>query len=239
MSGHSKWSKVKHQKATADVVKGQAFTKATHAITIAVREGGGVTDPSANFRLRLAIEKARAVNMPKENIARAMERGKGSGPGEIQPVIYEGYGPGGVAILVEATTDNPQRTVAGIKNLFERAGGNLASPGAVSFLFKRSGITTVSKSNASYDQVFEAALSAGADDVAEQEDVFEVYSQPQDMHKLKQKLEMAGLAIDNTELIMKPLAPLVLGEDKNHQAEKLVNALEALEDVQAVYTNLG
>lgn len=138
MSGHSKWSKVKHQKATTDVVKAVAFTKASRGIMMAVREGGGITDPEKNFRLRLAIEKARAVNMPKENIARAMEKAAGGAAGDIEPITYEGYGPGGVALLVEAATDNRNRTVSVIKHMFERHGGTLGGPGSVSFLFTRS-----------------------------------------------------------------------------------------------------
>ncbi|MEK7129521.1 MAG: YebC/PmpR family DNA-binding transcriptional regulator [Patescibacteria group bacterium] len=140
MSGHSKWSKVKHQKATTDVARGAAFTKASRAITVAVREGG--TDANSNFHLRLAIEQARAVNMPKETIQRAIEKGSGpAGEGGIERVVYGAYGPGGVALLIEAVTDNRNRTVSVIKNTLERFGGSLVSPGAVAFLFTRSGIT--------------------------------------------------------------------------------------------------
>ncbi len=238
MSGHSKWSKVKHQKATTDAVKGMAFTKAAHAITVAVREGGGVIDPNFNFRLRLAIEKARGVNMPKENIERAIERGVGKAGGEIQALTYEGYGPGGVAVLVEVTTDNHQRSVAMIKNVFEHAGGGLAAPGAVSFLFGRAGVMTVAKANLTLDQLLTAALAAGADDVRERDDMFEVYSQAHNTAAVKQKLEEAGITIDNTELIMKPLTRVVLPEDKHRAAEKLIEELETLDDVQAVYSNL-
>ncbi len=137
MSGHSKWSKVKHQKATTDVVKGQAFTKASHAITIAVHEGAGTTNPDMNFRLRLAIEKAREVNMPKDTIERAIAKGKGEEGTGIETVLYEGYGPGGVGFLVEAATDNRQRTSSAIKNIFDQYGGSLAGSGAVSFLFDK------------------------------------------------------------------------------------------------------
>ena len=140
MSGHSKWSKVKHQKATTDVVKSFAFTKASRAIAVAVKEGGGMTDPNSNFHLRLAIERARAVNMPKENIERAVARAGGSGGAAIEHVTYEGYGPGGVAFLIEAATDNRQRSVSQIKNVLERAGGTLVSPGALNFLFERRGV---------------------------------------------------------------------------------------------------
>ncbi len=137
MSGHSKWSKVKHQKATTDVVKAAAFTKASHAITIAVREGGGVTNPDMNFRLRLAIEKARGANMPKENIQRAITKGTGVGGETIESIFYEGYGPGGVAFIIEAATDNRQRTASAVKNILDRFGGALAGPGSVLFLFSK------------------------------------------------------------------------------------------------------
>lgn len=139
MSGHSKWSKVKHQKATTDVVKSFAFTKASRAIAVAVKEGGGITDPASNFHLRLAVEKAHAVNMPKENIERAIARGAGEGAAAIEQIMYEGYGPGGIAILIEAATDNRQRTVSQIKNILVRAGGTLVSPGALNYLFEKRG----------------------------------------------------------------------------------------------------
>lgn len=137
MSGHSKWSKVKHQKATTDVVKSAAFTKASHAITMAVKEGGGITDPSLNFHLRLAIEKAHAVNMPKENIERAIATAVRTDASSIEQVVYEGYGPYGIAVYISAATDNRQRTVSQIKNIIEHAGGTLVSPGALSYLFEK------------------------------------------------------------------------------------------------------
>src|SRR3990167_7132942 len=153
MSGHSKWSKVKHQKATTDAVKGAAFTKASRAITIAVREGGGVADPEKNFRLRLAVEKARIVNMPKDNIERAIARAAGGDASVIESVVYEGDGPAGVGLLIEAATDNRQRTVSGVKQVLERAGGRLATPGAVGYQFKRAGVITISKIGRSFDQL--------------------------------------------------------------------------------------
>src|SRR3989338_10745888 len=145
MSGHSKWSKVKHQKATTDAVKSRAFTRASRAITVSVKEGGGIADPDKNFRLRLAIEQAKAVNMPKDTIERAIEKGSGAGAAAYENLLYEGYGPGGVAYLVEAATDNHQRTVSEVKHVFDHAGGTLAAPGAVSYQFRRSGVVLVSK----------------------------------------------------------------------------------------------
>lgn len=231
MSGHSKWSKVKHQKATTDVVKSAAFTKATHAIMIAVKEGGGITDPNSNFHLRLAVEQARAVNMPKENIERAIAKASGEGASAIEQVMYEGYGPGGVAMLILAATDNRQRTVSQIKNVLERAGGSLASPGAVSFQFQKRGVLTVPRSGFTMDRILEAALDAGADDVVDAADFFEVYTGPTSLFDVKKSLEEKGIVVENAVLIMHPVARV------RGFVEALVSELEALDDVQTVYTN--
>jgi YebC/PmpR family DNA-binding regulatory protein len=231
MSGHSKWSKVKHQKATTDVVKSAAFTKATHAITIAVREGGGNTDPESNFHLRLAIERARAVNMPKENIERAIAKGGGAGGTAIEQILYEGYGPGGVALLIEATTDNRQRTVSQIKNVLDRAGGRLASPGSVSFQFRKRGVLTIPKSVGSLDSLLSFAVDAGADDVVEATDLFEIYTAPNQLFHVKKMLEEKGITVDNAVLIMHPTMTV------QADVERLAEELESLDDVQTVYTN--
>lgn len=236
MSGHSKWSKVKHQKATTDVVKGMAFTKAAHAITIAVREGGGA-DPVHNFRLRLAIEKAHDANIPKENIERAIEKGKGIGGDAIEQILYEGYGPYGVAFLIETATDNRQRTVATVKNILERRGGTIASPGAVSYLFERCGILTIPKQTLSYDTVFEGALESGATDVIETADMFEVYTEVAALASVKQALQGKGIAIDNVNIIMKPKTSIILDELQMKTIDTLVDDVESLDDVQNVFTN--
>lgn len=231
MSGHSKWSKVKHQKATTDVVKSAAFTKATHAIMIAVKEGGGITDPNSNFHLRLAVEQARAVNMPKENIERAIAKASGEGATAIEQIMYEGYGPGGVALIIQAATDNRQRTVSQVKNVLERAGGTLASPGAVNYLFQKRGVLTIPKSGATMDRLLEAALDAGADDVTDAADFFEVYTGPTTLFHVKKSLEEKGIVIDNAVLIMHPTTRV------RGNVESLVTELEDLDDVQTVYTN--
>ena len=237
MSGHSKWSKVKHQKATTDVVKSFAFTKASRAITVAVQEGGGITDPNMNFHLRLAIEKARDVNMPKENIERAITRATGEGS-VIEQMMYEGYGPGGVAMLIEVATDNRKRSVSQVKNALEMAGGTLASPGAVAFQFKRRGVLTVPKQGLTYDALLTAACDAGAEDVAETADLFEVYTEDASLQTVKQALETAHIPIENTARIMHPT--LVVEGDTAHREkiEALVEVLEALDDVQTVFTNI-
>lgn len=239
MSGHSKWSKVKHQKAVTDAVKGSAFTKASHAITIAVKEGGGNADPNSNFRLRLAIEKARAVNMPKENINRAIDKGKGEDINQIENVVYEGYGPGGVAIIIEATTDNKQRTVSVIKNVLDRAGGTLASPGAVNYLFKQTGIITIPKAGIDADKLFEAALEDGADDVVETDDFYEIYTPPGLLHHVRDKLGEQGIAIDNADIVMQPVNFISVNPLVGEKLQNLIGILESQEDVQAVYSNLA
>lgn len=238
MSGHSKWSKVKHQKATTDVVKSFAFTKASRAISVAIKEGGGITDPGMNFHLRLAVEKARDVNMPKENIARAIAKGAGEGASAIEQATYEGYGPGGVAVIIEAATDNRQRTVSQIKNVLERVGGTLASPGAVRFQFTRRGVLTVPKQGTTFDALLSAACDAGAEDVVETTDLFEVYTQDATLAAVKQALEAAHIQIENTSRIIHPTSPLAGDDALRTKADGLVAALEELDDVQTVFTNL-
>ena len=239
MSGHSKWSKVKHQKATTDVVKAQAFTRASRAITIAVREGGGVTDPNHNFRLRLAVEKAHEVNMPKGNIERAIEKGASGGAGSIEQLQYEGYGPGGVALLVEAASDNKQRTVSAVKNVFDRFGGSLAVPGAVAYLFSRNGVLTVPKEGQPMEKILSLAIDSGADDVVEQADMYEIYTTVPNLLRIKDALVGKGIPIDNTEIIMRPTTPVALDDDKQRAIDVFVEALDELEDVQKVFTNIA
>lgn len=237
MSGHSKWSKVKHQKAVTDVVKGQAFTKASRAITIAVREGGGATDPNNNFRLRLAIEKARAVNMPKDTIERAIAKGKGEGDKNIRSLMYEGYGPGGVAVVVEAASDNNQRTVALVKNIFDRYQGSLAQPGAVSYLFERCGVLTVPVNSGTYDHVLSVALDAGAKDFFVRDDVYEIYTLPQNLHDMSKKFESVHIPVDNQEIIMRPITTVSVADDMHNKIMHLSQEMEALDDIIRVYTN--
>lgn len=240
MSGHSKWSKVKHQKAASDAVKGQAFTKASRAITIAVGGAGGVTDPEKNFRLRLAIEKARELNVPKDTIERAIKRATGEGAGSYEFVTYESYGPGGVAMLIEAATDNKQRTVSAVKNVLDRVEATLASPGAVSFLFSRMGVVVTPKSiHVTYDRILDLAIDSGASDVREADDAYEIYAPAQSVRKVRERFEEEGIAIDNVELIMKPLSTVDVAESVHRAIEALKERLEALEDVQRVYENMA
>lgn len=239
MSGHSKWSKVKHQKATTDVAKAAAFTQASRAIMVAVKEGGGRTNPDDNFHLRLAIEKARAVNMPKENIERIIDKAKGEGGSAITTVVYEGYAPHGVALYIEAATDNIKRTVGFIKQILDHSGGAMGSPGAVSYLFTRKGVVTVPVSSASFDDVFAAAVDAGALDVSQTTDMFEVYTNPHDVMKIKALLEGKGITIDAARLVMYPTTTIELPEEKHAIVSEVIERLEALDDVQEVYSNLA
>ena len=239
MSGHSKWSKVKHQKAVTDVVKAREFTKASRAITVAVHEGAGIADPEQNFRLRLAVEKARSVNMPKENIERAIDKALSGSGQPFEQVTYEGYGAGGVAYVVEAATDNRQRTSANIKHTFDHAGGSLAVPGAVNFMFVRRGVVIVEKnSNRTYDELLEAAIIAGAQDVVDRVDVYEVFSDVPSLRQVKESLQSAQWLVQNAEIIMTPTVSVEVSEDVRQKAEELVEQLEALDDVQKVFTSV-
>lgn len=237
MSGHSKWSKVKHQKATTDVVKAAAFTRASRGITLAVREGGGVTDPDDNFHLRLAIEKAKDVNMPKENIERAIDKAKGEGANALMFETYEGYAPYGVALLIDCATDNKQRTVGFIKQYLDHVGGSMASPGAVSYLFKKQGVITIPKSVA-YDTVFAVACDAGANDVIELMDAIEVYTPPESLASVKHMVEGKSIPMDTVAIVMQPITTIPLSEEKLAVVTELIERLEELDDVQQVYSNL-
>jgi YebC/PmpR family DNA-binding regulatory protein len=238
MSGHSKWSQIKRQKGVSDVKRGAAFTKLANAITIAVREGGGIGDPEGNFKLRLTIEKARAMNMPKENIQRAIERGQGKGGNEVlEEAVYEGFGPGGTAIIVEATTDKKLRTTSEIKNLFEKNGATLGTPGSVSYQFQTKGLITVVKNQASFDDIFEAAVEAGADDIEDAGEEVNIYTDPSLVHKIKEMLQ-EKFSVTSAELVRKPVVTVSV-TDKS-VAEKLLSFMEKVEghdDVQKVYSN--
>lgn len=240
MSGHSKWSTIKRQKGTADQKRGQIFTKIGNAITVAVREGGG-GDPTANFKLRLAIDKARAANMPKGNIQRAIERGLGhSGETQLEEAVYEGYGPGGVAVIVEVATDNRQRTTAEIRSFFEKSGGIFGSAGAVGYLFQQKGFIEIKASGQekSLEEIELTAIDAGAEEVEDDDEVISVYTKPEDLNKVKVKLEEKGIVIANTEMVMRPITPAkVENEEAGEKAAIFLEKLEEIDEVQKVYTN--
>lgn len=239
MSGHSKWSKVKHQKEVTDSAKGKIFTKIAKAIAVAIKESGGNADPNFNFKLRLAIEKARSVNMPKENITRAVDHGKGIGEGaHIEEAIYEGFGPAGIGLLIKTATDNRQRTVSEIKNTLDRGGGVLATSGAVSHLFMFVGLIHVKKDQKTFDEMFEAALGAGADDLEDEGDDVAIYTNHADVHRVKEALTQKGFTVTNFELYYRPQMVIpVLDQALALRLIKLLSLLEELDDVQKVYTN--
>lgn len=237
MSGHSKWSKVKHQKATTDAARGQAFTKASRAITVAVREGGGITDPEKNYHLRLALEKARLVNMPKDTIDRAISRGsKGSG-GAFESLIYEGFGPGGVALIIETATDNRSRTVSEVKHVIEKYGGSLGGRGSVQFLFDQKGHIRAAKTVSS-DRMIDVAIEAGADDIVEEKEYFDLFTPTHSLMDVKKKVEGEGITIVISDIIMRPKTKIFIDPSQKQKVLELINELETLEDVQKVYTNL-
>lgn len=238
MSGHSKWATIKRQKGASDIKRGQAFTKIANAITIAVREGG-VTDPESNFRLRLSIEKARQANMPKENIERAIERAMGGEGKGVKEVVYEGFAPGGVSVIVEAATDNIQRTTSEIKNIFGKEGANFGQPGAVVYQFVNVGRIIIKKGGKSYSEIFDLAAESGAEDIEEVDDDVFVYTSLSDLSKVRSKLEELGLQIVTAELIRKPIVNVsIVNEEQRGKIINFLHKLEELDDVQKVYSNL-
>lgn len=239
MSGHSKWSTIKRQKGVADIKRGQMFTKISRAISLAVREGGGIADSTSNFKLRLAVDKAKEMNMPKENIKRAIDRGLGKG-GEgslIESVTYEGYGPGGIAFIVECATDNKARTAAQIKHELEHAGGHLGGSGSVMFLFDQQGLILVSRDTLEEDKVLEKAIETGALDMETSPDGFAIYTPREDLHTIKESLLAAQFPVVSAELFFRPKTEVEADPSISGKINTLREALEELDDVQHVYTN--
>jgi len=236
MSGHSKWAQIKRQKGANDAKRGQIFTKLGREITVAARQGG--SDPEANYRLRLAIQKAREQNMPMENIDRAIKRaGGGADSAALEEVTYEGYGPGGTAILLQAFTDNRNRTVAEIRNLFTRGGGSLGEGGCVAWLFDQRGVITVEAGERDADEIALVAIDAGAEDVSVDGESIEVYTAPEDLETVRRGLDAQDLHVVSAELAMIPKTTVRLGEKDGLQALKLLERLEDLDDVQRVFSN--
>ena len=236
MSGHSKWASIKHKKAIVDSRRGAQFSKLTRAITVAARDGGG--DPAGNPALDLAIRKAREASMPKDNIERAVAKGTGEG-GEaeaIESVLYEGYGPGGVALLVEALTDNRNRTSAEVRHAFSKHGGNLGEPGSVAYLFDKKGTIVIDAGRHSEDELM-VAVDAGAEDVVTDEDVFEVITDVGDFAAVRHALEHAGVEIQNAELAYRPSTVVPVDEAQAGKLMRLIDALEDLDDVGGVHAN--
>ena len=237
MSGHSKWSSIKRAKGVADAQRGQLFTKLSKEIIIAAKQGGG--DPATNFRLRLAVQKAKEANMPNENIDRAIKRGAGSGDGadDIQEIVYEGYGPHGTAVIVEAATDNRNRTVAEVRNVFTRAGGGLGETGSVGWNFETRGVLSIQNGAKDPDELALLAIDAGAEDVQVSDDSIDVYTQPADMETVKRALEGNGIEVASAETQRVPKTTVQLDESAAIQTMRFIERLEGLDDVQKVYFN--
>ena len=236
MSGHSKWAQIKRQKGVADARRGQLFTKLAREIIVAVRQGGANLD--GNFQLRLAVQKARDNNMPSDNIERAIKRGSGEiGAAALAEVQFEGYGPSGIAVLVEALTDNRNRTVQDVRRLFTRHGGNLGESGCVSWLFESRGVITVESNAADAEEIVLRAIDAGAEDVKTENGYVEIYTQPQDLEKVRKVIEEKEHVL-SAELSLTPKNTIILDENKAVQALNFLDQLEALDDVQRVFSNI-
>lgn len=238
MSGHSKWATIKRAKGANDAKRGQLFTKLSKAITIAVQQGGGTTDPNMNFRLRLAIESARGANMPKDNIERAIQRASGKQADSLQEVVYEGFGPGGFSVIVEALTDNILRTVGDVKSIFNKGGGNMGAQGSVMYQFEKKGVITVAKNGKSLDDIFMIAADNGADDIEDADTEVLLYTKPEDVAKVRDELSTQGLDIKAAELTFRPVVISQISD--RSEAEKALAFVEKLEDnddVQKVYAN--
>jgi len=236
MSGHSKWHSIKHKKAVVDARRGQQFTKLARAITVAAREGGG--DIDGNPALVLAVQKARDASMPKDNIERAIQKGTGAGTDadQIETVVYEGYGPGGVALLIEALTDNRNRTSADVRHAFSKYGGSLGEPGSVSYLFDKHGVIVVDASRYDEDDLM-PAIDAGAEDIARDEDVFEVITAPGDLQAARTALEQAGVEVDRADVTQRPKSRVPVEEGDAGKLMRLIDLLEESDDVNAVHAN--
>jgi YebC/PmpR family DNA-binding regulatory protein len=238
MSGHSKWATIKRSKAANDSKRGAVFTKIGREILIAVREAG--PDPEGNFRLRLILDKARRSNMPKENVERAIKRGSGEGGDgiELAECVYEGYGPSGTAIMVQALTDNRNRTVSEVRHIFTRHGGNMGSDGCVAWMFQRKGQITVKPGDNDPEEVGLVAIDAGADDVEIGEESVEIYTEMTGFRSIQEALHTAGYEIEDAQLVWAPQSNMTLAEKDTLKTMKLLEALEEIEDVQQVFSNL-
>ena len=237
MAGHSHWAQIKHKKAKIDAQRGKIFNKIIREITVAVRQGG--PNPDTNPRLRTAIENAKKVNMPTETIERAIKKGTGELAGEsYEEVIYEGYGPGGVALMILATTDNRNRTTSEIRHVLSKHGGNLGSSGCVSFLFDRVGLLEVPKDSISEDELYEKALEAGVEDIQVGEIAYILYTAPEELYQVKEKLQSLGVSVEKGEISYKPNSTVSVKDPETaKKLLKLLDALEDLDDVKEVIAN--
>jgi YebC/PmpR family DNA-binding regulatory protein len=237
MSGHSKWSTIKHKKAALDAKRGKVFTRVIKELTIAARHGGG--DPDANPRLRTAVSAAKAANMPADNIKRAIQKGTGELPGTTyEEISYEGYGPGGVAVLVECLTDNRMRTTPEIRHMFSKYNGNLGEPNSVAWMFEKKGLLRIAAGSAAEERLMELVLEAGAEDLAQDEQGYSVYTDPTTFHDVQQALEREGITPSEASIIREPQNMIKLDGKKAQQCLTLLEMLQDHDDVQNVYANL-
>jgi YebC/PmpR family DNA-binding regulatory protein len=235
MSGHSKWATIKHKKAKTDAARGKVFTKIIREITTAAKIGGG--DIGGNPRLRLAVDKAKEANMPNDNIKRAIEKGVGGGAASMEELSYEGYGPGGVALMIDIMTDNRNRAASEIRSILEKGGGNLGAAGCVSYLFKRKGSIVFDKAGIDEEALTMAAIDAGAEDILPEETVFEVVTTPENFEKVRDALKAKGFNPSSAEVTMVPDTTVKVTGESAQKVLKLVDALEESDDVQAVHAN--
>lgn len=236
MAGHSKWKQIKHKKAAADAKRGAVFTKLIKEITIAARQGGG--DPDGNPRLRTAIDTAKAANMPNENIERAVKKGTGELEGvHYEEIVYEGYGPGGAAIYIQATTDNANRTVADLRHLFTKHGGNLGTAGSVAWMFEKRGEMTLDATRHAEDAALEAALEAGAEDLVRDGDLYIIRTEPTELHAVHDALKAKGIEPEEPEIAMIPQSTVRIEGSDAEKLLRLMDALEAHDDVSRVFSN--
>ncbi|HRF89378.1 MAG TPA: YebC/PmpR family DNA-binding transcriptional regulator [Desulfobacter postgatei] len=236
MSGHSKWSTIKHKKGAADKKRAKVFTKLIKEITVAARMGGG--DPGANPRLRRAIDSAKTQNMPKDNVDRAIKKGTGDMDGvNYEEILYEGYGPGGVAVMVECLTDNKNRTIADVRYIFNKAGGNVGTDGCVAWMFDKKGVITISKEHADEETLMEVALEAGAEDIKDEGETFDVLTAPEDFDAVKDAIDGAQIPCEVAEISMVPQNTTAVSGKEAEQMVRFMEALDDNDDVQNFYTN--
>jgi YebC/PmpR family DNA-binding regulatory protein len=236
MSGHSKWASIKHKKAIVDSKRGKLFTKLARAVTVAAKEGGG--DIDGNPSLALAVQKARAASMPKDNIERAIATGTGAGAdaAALETILYEGYGPGGVALLIEAVTDNRNRTGADVRHALSKGNGSLGEPGSVAYNFDKKGVIAVDGERYGEDDLM-VAIDAGAEDIALEDDIYEIVTEPSDLTAVRKALEGAGIEIQSSEVIQRPKVLVPIDEDTAAKLLRLIDTLEDNDDVDAVHAN--
>lgn len=240
MSGHSKWATIKRAKGAADLKRGLTFTKISNAITVAVKQSGGITDPNSNFKLRLAVDAARAANMPKDNIERAIQKAVGKDAGDVSEVIYEGFAPEGISVIIEAATDNSMRTTSEIKSIFNKERGSFGQPGSVAYQFEQIGMIAIPKNGKGMDELFEIAVESGAEDIEDAQDKAIITTSYVDLASVRERLIEKGITPEVVEAVRRPLAPIVISDPvKLGRVNNFLSKLEGLDDVQKVYSNLA